>query len=49
MSATAPRPTDGGEVMASVDADEYVIADISEDEAWVSMCVQDAPDVRDWR
>jgi prefoldin subunit 5 len=40
---------DGDEVMASVDADEYVIADISEDEAWVSIGVQDAPDVRDWR
>lgn len=35
--------------MASVDADEYVIADISEDGAWLSICVQDAPCVRDWR
>jgi hypothetical protein len=39
--------------MASVDAEgdcrEYVIADVSEDGAWLSMDVDDAPSIRDWR
>ena len=47
---TASRPTDRArEVMATVDADEYVIADISEDEAWVAMEVCDAPALKAWR
>jgi hypothetical protein len=35
--------------MASVDAQEYVIADVSEDGAWLSMDAEDAPSIRDWR
>lgn len=40
-----------GEVMASVDGDEgdYVIADITEDEAWLSMHADDAPALPAWR
>ncbi|WP_449271871.1 DUF7556 family protein [Halostella pelagica] len=42
-----------GEVMSTVDGDgnrqEYVIADISEDDAWLSMCVDDAPTLPAWR
>lgn len=38
-----------GEVMASVDADELVIADISEDDAWLAIGAGDAPALRAWR
>lgn len=45
-------PTDA-EVMASVDAapgrTELVIADVSRDDAWLSVRVADAPLLRDWR
>lgn len=40
------------EVMASVDDSsrpEFVIADISRDEAWLSMRETDAPVLRNWR
>ena len=37
------------DVMASVDADDYVIADISEDDAWIRMGVSDAPALKCWR
>lgn len=51
-SGPSDRPEDH-EVMASVDAEgdcrEYVIADVSEDGAWLSMDVDDAPSIRDWR
>ena len=48
MSTEAATPDDDA-VMGSVDADEYVIADISEDDAWVSIGVHDAPQLRSWR
>jgi len=42
-----------GKVVASVDdagrAREYVIADITEDGAWVSIDVSDAPTLPAWR
>lgn len=44
----APRPSDA-EVIASVDDDQYLIADISEDGAWLSIGVQEAPSLRSWR
>jgi len=47
MSTEAATPTD--DVMASVDADEYVIADISEEDAWMSIGVHDAPELDSWR
>lgn len=41
------------EIMSSVDGDdgtgEYVIADITEDGAWLSMHVDDAPTLAAWR
>lgn len=37
------------DVLASVDEDQYLIADISEDGAWLSMEVRDAPQLRSWR
>ncbi len=44
---------DDAEVMASVDDDgeteRLVIADISREEAWLSMCVTDATSLSDWR
>ncbi|MFB6196836.1 MAG: hypothetical protein ABEI52_01015 [Halobacteriaceae archaeon] len=46
MSA-APRPTDG-EVMASLDKERLVIADISRDDAWVS-AEAELGDLEDWR
>ncbi len=40
------------EVMASVDSTptqpEFVIADVSRDDAWLSMSVAEAPSLRDW-
>ncbi|WP_438266710.1 DUF7556 family protein [Haloarchaeobius amylolyticus] len=46
-------PTDERDVVASVDGDgsskEYVIADITDDGAWLSMRAEDAPDLPDWR
>lgn len=55
-SDTRPQSPPGPsntEVMASVDSDgchdRYVIADISEDGAWLSVAVDDAPAVTDWR
>jgi hypothetical protein len=41
------------EVMASVDStpqgDEFIIADIGRDDAWVSMSASVAPTLPDWR
>lgn len=42
------RPS-GQDVIASVDEDQYLIADISEDGAWLSMEVREAPSLRTWR
>ncbi|WP_162991443.1 DUF7556 family protein [Halostella salina] len=46
-------PADDAEVMGAVDGDgssqEYVIADISEDGAWLSVHVDDAPTLPAWR
>jgi hypothetical protein len=51
-NATANVGASSAEVMASVDSSpsgsEFIIADISRDEAWVSMRVEDAPSLRDW-
>lgn len=57
MATDASGPQNGsandGEVMSTVDGDgnrqEYVIADISEDDAWLSMLVNDAPTLPAWR
>jgi hypothetical protein len=49
----APWPADDHEVVSAVDGDgqarEYVIADISEDGAWLSMDADDAPTLPSWR
>ena len=41
------------DVMASVDestgATEFVIADVSRDDAWLSIRLRDAPGLDDWR
>ncbi|QZA89840.1 hypothetical protein K0C01_04635 [Salinarchaeum sp. IM2453] len=53
--AVAPNPEDNGDsrIVSSVDGDgrdqEYVIADITEDGAWLSMDAGDAPDLSSWR
>jgi hypothetical protein len=43
----------GSDVMASVDdgtgTPEFVIADVSRDDAWVSIQLRDAPSLDDWR
>lgn len=42
-----------GTIVGSIDSDgrceEYVIADISEDGAWVTMRAEDAAELRAWR
>ena len=40
---------DDHDVMASVDQDRYVIADVSEDGAWLAMGAADAPTLVAWR
>lgn len=53
--AVAPGPNDGtdSEVIASLDQDEespeYVIADISTEEAWVAIDADDAPGLEEMR
>ncbi|WP_331235203.1 DUF7556 family protein [Natronorarus salvus] len=56
MSTRATRLPDvarESEVMAAVDEGErcsrYVIADVSIDDAWLSMPVAEAASLRDWR
>lgn len=44
----ASRPSDT-EVIASVDDNQYLIADISEDDAWLAIEVREAPSLRSWR
>ena len=51
--AVSTTTRENGEVVASVDdagsGQEYVIADITEDGAWLAMDVSDAPALRAWR
>lgn len=53
--AVAPGPDDSNDpsIVSSVDGEgpdqEYVIADITEDGAWLSMDAGDAPDLKSWR
>lgn len=42
-SAVSEGASERGEVMASVDGDVYLIADISRDDAWLSMPQCQAP------
>ncbi|MFB6129372.1 MAG: hypothetical protein ABEJ28_00945 [Salinigranum sp.] len=55
MSADATVPSDGSyaEVMASVEASSnrptLIIADVTRDDAWLSMGQTDAPALDDWR
>jgi hypothetical protein len=52
QNATAVADASHAEVMASVDSaptqPEFVIADISRDDAWLSMPVSEAPSLREW-
>lgn len=52
QNATAVADASHGEVMASVDSTsarpEFVIADVSRDDAWLSMPVAEAPSLRAW-
>jgi hypothetical protein len=51
-NATAASDASRAKVMASVDSTpsglEFIIADISCDDAWLSMCETEAPSLRDW-
>jgi hypothetical protein len=54
MVADASGSTDdAGTVVAAVDSadgiESYVIADITDDEAWMSIHTDDAPALRSWR
>jgi hypothetical protein len=56
MAASESGPTDvhsGRDVVSSVDGEgsrqEYVIADITADDAWLAMRADDAPDLPNWR
>ncbi|MFB6119198.1 hypothetical protein [Halosegnis sp.] len=46
-SAVSDGASEHGEVMASVDGDAYLIADISRDGAWLSMPREQAPVLAD--
>ena len=52
QNVTAVTDASDTEVMASVDPapaqPEFVIADISRDEAWLSMPASEAPSLREW-
>ena len=52
QNATAMADASHVEVMASVDSTpaqpEFIIADISRDDAWLSMPVSEAPSLREW-
>jgi hypothetical protein len=52
QNVTAVTDASHTEVMASVDPapaqPEFVIADISRDEAWLSMPASEAPSLREW-
>lgn len=39
----------GGEIMASVDGNCLVIADLDRDDAWIEMSVGDAAPLGEWR
>jgi len=51
-NATAVSDASRAEVMASVDStpahSEFIIADISRDDAWLSMRVSEAPSLDEW-
>ncbi|EMA29342.1 DUF7556 family protein [Halobiforma nitratireducens] len=47
--ATTSRDTVVGSIDSTDSSDEYVIADISADGAWLSMEADDAPALRAWR
>ncbi|MFB6250527.1 MAG: hypothetical protein ABEI27_02375 [Halobellus sp.] len=51
-NATAASDASRAEVMASVDStsgkSEFIIADITCDDAWLSMRVSDAPSLDEW-
>jgi len=53
MAADASGPDGDTEVVGAVDSadgtESYVIADITDDEAWVSISAADAPTLRAWR
>ena len=46
-SAVSEGSSEHGEIMATVDGDAYVIADVSCDGAWLSMPRDDAPILAD--
>jgi hypothetical protein len=52
QNATAVADASHAEVMASVDPSpaqpEFVIADVSRDDAWLSMPTAEAPSLREW-
>jgi hypothetical protein len=51
-NATAVSDASRAEVMASVDStsaqSEFIIADVSRDDAWLSMRASETPSLRDW-
>ncbi|MFB6158005.1 MAG: hypothetical protein ABEJ34_09205 [Haloferacaceae archaeon] len=47
--AGSATPPDGADVMAAIDAAEFVIADVGCDDAWLSMPEAHAPILDDWR
>lgn len=48
-NASAPDETIVASIDPDVSGDEYVIADISTDDAWLSMEAEDAPALSAWR
>lgn len=51
--APGPNGADDDSIVSTVDGEgpesEYVIADITADEAWIAMDAEDAPELTSWR
>lgn len=48
-SAPVSETRGDGEVMAAVDSDQLVIADICRDEAWLTMSVSESATLQEWQ
>lgn len=48
-SAPASETRGESEVMAAVDSDQFVIADVCRDEAWLTMPVSEAVTLQEWQ
>lgn len=47
--APDPGPGPDDDVMAALDQNDLVIADVSREDAWLSVPAAEAPELTDWR